>query len=767
MDVSAGSKVGAYTLESYLGGGGFGAVWRARGEAGESVAVKLLTGPLSSVESSRMRADVEMLAAAAVASRSPHVVKVLGGGSQPMPHIVMEYVEGMDLASLLVDGGILPVRRTVELGLAIMDALRALDEAGVVHRDIKPANVMIDNQGVIKLADFGIAKIVGYESITMTGQAAMSMAYAAPEIWDDDGSFGRPSHKSDLYAAGIVLYQCLTGMTPFRGNYGALYKAHTERPADLTLLPADTPPSLRSLIAACLAKRQDERPRDAAECLRRLQRASIELRERQGSFPGREPKRFGPWLREATHPTQPWAWRCRNEQTDEVATVEVHSVSTLDAGAELRRVVAANGKLTMLGAERLLGTNRLLLAPDESWEAGPQGEFQFWVARADNGPQPGNTLGIKALRGGVLALDALLEAARSESIEIALAEGLSFQPDSSIHVARPGLPGATAYTTGDALAAVRAQPLDAEARRFFNSARDFADLVNRARAIVTDSDVGEGDLGTQILVSSGSPSVPAVLRPSNVHMDLRRNGRGDYELVLTNLGPEAAQLALRSSSEEERLRVLLPESVRLAPGASERAKVLVSSRHRRWAGGKRRTRFSVAASGNGGGDAPSLTAEGEYEEEPSRAPLLAGGGLFGFAALAAIAVFVLGGDGSASPVLLQTATPTLEAATATPEPPTATPEPPPPPVVAPEPPAPAAPVAPVAPRPLVLPATSTPQPVLAPPPPLPPAPTSTTPPAPATPTQLPTCVPDRYPQPGAIAGEAVAGPSAACFVPLR
>src|SRR5205823_5258505 len=157
-----------------------------------------------------MRAEVETLAAAA-AGRSEHVVRVLGGGSEPTPYIVMEYVEGSDLSALLKDGGRLSSEKTIDIGIGVSLALAALNEAGIVHRDIKPANVMVDSKGVVKLADFGIAKIVGYETVTMTGQVALTMAYAAPEVWDDDSPFGRPSHRSDLYALGILLFQCLTG----------------------------------------------------------------------------------------------------------------------------------------------------------------------------------------------------------------------------------------------------------------------------------------------------------------------------------------------------------------------------------------------------------------------------------------------------------------------------------------------------------------------------------------------------------------------------
>src|SRR5207244_1123392 len=139
-----------------------------------------------------------------------------------------------------------------------------------------------DQNGVIKLADFGIAKIVGYATVTLAGQTAMTMAYAAPEVWDPDGPFGAPSHRSDLYAMGILLYQCLTGEPPFGGNYAAMYRAHTERRPDLDILPAGTPASLRILIRRCLEKQQENRPRDAAECYSLLCRAQAEVAEAAG-----------------------------------------------------------------------------------------------------------------------------------------------------------------------------------------------------------------------------------------------------------------------------------------------------------------------------------------------------------------------------------------------------------------------------------------------------------------------------------------------------
>lgn len=476
-DLRPGSRIGDFILDAQIGSGGFGTVWRGHVvNGGEQVAIKLLNNAFGSAEMAALRADVEVLAAAA-AAHSPHVVRVLGGGSDPAPYIVMEFIEGTDLEQRLAAEKRLSVRDSIDVALAICDALRALYDAGIIHRDIKPANVLIDDRGVIRLADFGIAKIVGYNTLTAQGQTAMTMAYAAPELWDTSAGLGGASNRSDLYAMGILLYQCLAGTLPFVGNFGALYRAHAEQAPDLNALPVETPPSLRQMIRRCLAKAQSDRPKDAAECITMLRRAEAELSQANGA-PAREPSRFGPWIKDTLHESEPWAWRCHHESTGERATVEVQFADSLDYGTTLRRAVDINPSLVASGAERLPGTNRLLLHPEEQWLAAPAGRFQFWVAREDAAVPAAPLITGPLLRTAVSQLSALLDVAASNGLTIVSpTSDLDVRPDGSIYLRRPGLDPAPADPEECVFMMLRRLPLDGPARTTMGSTSSFPALV--------------------------------------------------------------------------------------------------------------------------------------------------------------------------------------------------------------------------------------------------------------------------------------------------
>lgn len=375
-DFGAGSLVGPYRLDAAIGRGGFGTVWRARhAQTGQVVALKILSGQYASGDSPRIRAEVELLAGAALTSR--HVVRVLDGGIDPTPFVVMEYVEGEDLAAELARRGSLPQGDVLAIARAVAEALQDLERAGIIHRDIKPSNVIRSSDGPIKVADFGIAKILGFDQVTAAGHSPMSLAYAAPEAWE-----GNTSHLTDIYGLGALLYQCLTGRAPFVGTPAEILNQHRSERPDLDLLPPDTVPALRGLIASCLAKEPDERPPGADDVLERIALADRQRRE-FANDPDRSlrpPIRFGPWTRQSAHPTDPWAFRCIDERTGARATVEIYASENLALGDTLLRAVESNPALVPFGAERLLGTSRLMLRPGEGWPAF-KAPFLFWVAR--------------------------------------------------------------------------------------------------------------------------------------------------------------------------------------------------------------------------------------------------------------------------------------------------------------------------------------------------------------------------------------------------
>jgi len=486
IDARAGAAIGPYTLEHEIGAGGFGAVWRARDtRTNAAVALKLLTGRFSASESARIRAEVELLAAAAITS--PHVVRVLDGASEPVPYIVMELVEGNDLAGEIARQGRLGQSETLRVAHALALALADLERVGIVHRDIKPANVILTADGTIKLADFGIARIIGFDQMTAAGHSPMSMAYAAPEVWDANAS-----HASDVYALGVLLFECLCGRPPFVGTPAEVYRQHAAAEPDLTLLPPDTTPALRDFIAACLDKRPEARPHPAGDLLPRVETAERELAA--GAASPQEPQRFGPWLRRAPHPTLPWTYRCVHETSGETATVEVLGGGSLALGDELRRAVEANAALAPLGAERLLGTNRLLLRPGERWAAPSPGEFLFWVAR-DERESP--TMPARISRDVVLMAAsgylALLDAADAAGLRLQASPGDLLFDGTRIIVRRAGLPP-RATPASDACAALAAMlgelPVDAATRAELARVRDLASLREWAGAPAADAAIG-------------------------------------------------------------------------------------------------------------------------------------------------------------------------------------------------------------------------------------------------------------------------------------
>ncbi|WP_206320084.1 serine/threonine-protein kinase [Streptomyces zingiberis] len=211
---------GRYRLGEVLGRGGMGTVWRAVDETlGRQVAVKELRFPSSVDDDEKRRLITRTLREAKAIAR----VRASGGvtvydvvDEDDRPWIVMELIEGSSLSEVIRDEGRLTPRRTAEVGLAVLDVLRAAHREGILHRDVKPSNVLISEDGSrIVLTDFGIAQVEGDPSVTSTGMLVGAPSYISPER----ARGHKPGPASDLWSLGGLLYACVEGVPPYdKGN---------------------------------------------------------------------------------------------------------------------------------------------------------------------------------------------------------------------------------------------------------------------------------------------------------------------------------------------------------------------------------------------------------------------------------------------------------------------------------------------------------------------------------------------------------------------
>jgi serine/threonine-protein kinase len=247
-----------YANVERIGSGGMGEIVRAEDTVlGRTVAVKLLAEHHAADETVRARFTREALAAARV-SASPNTVTIFDvGEGQGRPYIVMEYLPGGSVADRLAREGAQPPAKALPW---LDGAARALDAAhrlGVVHRDVKPANLLLDEDGEVKVADFGIASAAGMDSLTQAGTVLGTAGYLSPEQ-----ARGEPATSaSDRYALGVVAYELLTGRRPFeRDSPTAEAAAHAhESPPRISAAGAGLPRALDAVFARALAKDPGER----------------------------------------------------------------------------------------------------------------------------------------------------------------------------------------------------------------------------------------------------------------------------------------------------------------------------------------------------------------------------------------------------------------------------------------------------------------------------------------------------------------------------
>ncbi len=258
-----------YEIRGVVGRGGMGVVYRAHDrELDEDVAIKTIRRDLLSgdpVLAEQLKSEIRL------ARRISHrnVVRTHDlGEADGIAFVTMEFVEGLTVRELLETRGRLGAASTLAVARQFTEALVVAHLAGIIHRDVKPENALLDNAGVLKVMDFGIARIAAASANAESGVMVGTPAYMAPEQLIGE----EVDERADLYALGVVLYECLTGKPPFYGTsmVSLIAKVLSTPPAPIGGSATDVPPALAALVMRLLAKAPEGRPGSAAELLQLL-----------------------------------------------------------------------------------------------------------------------------------------------------------------------------------------------------------------------------------------------------------------------------------------------------------------------------------------------------------------------------------------------------------------------------------------------------------------------------------------------------------------
>jgi serine/threonine-protein kinase len=262
---------GRYRIQRKLGAGGMADVYLAEDqELGRRVAIKILNDRHANDDQFIERFRREAKNAAAL--NHPNIVSIYDrGNAEDTYYIAMEFLDGRSLKELIVGRGAAPVNVAIEYTRQILSALRFAHRHGIVHRDIKPHNVLVDGEGRLKVTDFGIAR-AGTSQMTETGSIVGTAQYLSPE----QAQGTEVDQRSDLYSLGIVLYELLTGKTPFEGDTPVeiAMKHLSNAPKPPSKLRPDIPPELDMVVLRALAKSPDDRYQSADEMEADLERVA-------------------------------------------------------------------------------------------------------------------------------------------------------------------------------------------------------------------------------------------------------------------------------------------------------------------------------------------------------------------------------------------------------------------------------------------------------------------------------------------------------------
>jgi serine/threonine-protein kinase len=273
-ELEPGDTLGAYRLETLIGEGAVGLVFRARREAdGCEVALKVLKRELTGDFVFQHRFRQEARAAAEV--REPHLVAIVDADTvDGRSYLAVEYVGGGSLAERIASDRVLPIADVLRVVSDVAAGLDALHAAEIVHRDIKPSNILFDTDGRAMLTDFGLAKGRTYTVLTRPGEVLGTLHYLAPELIR-----GEPATpRSDVYGLGCVIFECVSGRTPFadKGVFQVGLAHLIDEPPDPGAERPDLPGGFSTAILTALEKEPERRPQSAGAYAALLAAAGVE-----------------------------------------------------------------------------------------------------------------------------------------------------------------------------------------------------------------------------------------------------------------------------------------------------------------------------------------------------------------------------------------------------------------------------------------------------------------------------------------------------------
>jgi len=294
------AQLGRYVIQSELGRGAMGVVYKALDSVLERpVAVKTVNISLEREHADKYEERFYQEARAAGGLNHPNIVTIHDvGKAGDVVFMAMEYIEGVELRTLIGEGRPLRVAQALSIAAQVAEGLAYAHQRGVVHRDIKPANIMVVANGPVKITDFGIARMRGTGDLTQTGMLLGSPKYMSPEQVIGK----RADQRSDIFSLGVILYEMLCGAAPFNGeNVTALmYQIVNFVPPAPSSVNDAVPQLADYIIAKMLAKPLEERYPDAAEVARDLRDCERQLAGSTG-----DPQSTRPPAVPATTPPQP------------------------------------------------------------------------------------------------------------------------------------------------------------------------------------------------------------------------------------------------------------------------------------------------------------------------------------------------------------------------------------------------------------------------------------------------------------------------------